>query len=58
MAVVNEEMSMVKYLLDHGADVHQRCIGKFFCADDQKEMRDDCLDHEWYEMNVETNYQG
>ena len=39
MAVVNEDPSMVKFLLDHGAEVHERAVGNFFCADDQKEGR-------------------
>jgi hypothetical protein len=58
MAVVNEDPSMVKFLLNNGADVNARCIGKFFCADDQKETREDVLEHEWYRMKPETNYQG
>lgn len=58
MAVVNEDPSMVKFLLNYGADVNARCIGNFFCADDQKESRTDVLEHEWYCMKVDTNYQG
>ena len=58
MAVVNEDPVMVKFLLDNGADVNARAIGKFFCADDQKETRGEVLDHEWYLMKTQTNYQG
>ena len=58
MAVVNEDPLMVKFLLDNGADVNARAIGKFFCADDQKETREEVLDHEWYLMKDQTNYQG
>lgn len=36
MAIVNEDTKMVKYLLDCGANVHQRCMGRFFLPDDQK----------------------
>ncbi|CAG2176264.1 unnamed protein product [Oppiella nova] len=58
MAVVNEDLSMVKYLLNNGADVRARAIGKFFCVDDQKESREGVLEHEWYQMKTETNYMG
>ena len=58
MAVVNEDLSLVKYLLNNGADVKARAIGKFFCADDQKESREEVLEHEWYQMKTETNYMG
>ncbi len=58
MAVVNEDPSMVKFLLNYGSSVNLRCIGKFFCADDQKESRIDALEHEWYLMNQQTNYLG
>ncbi len=39
MAIVNEDPYMVRYLLSLGANIHGRCTGKFFCADDQKEKR-------------------
>lgn len=58
MAVVNEDPVMVKFLLDNGADVNARAVGKFFCADDQKEMREEALQHEWYLLRSPTNYQG
>lgn len=37
MAIVNEDVKIVKLLLDHGANVHERCLGSFFLPDDQKE---------------------
>jgi ankyrin repeat protein len=58
MAVVNEDPSMVKFLLDHGALVHERSIGNFFCADDQKDGRVDNIKHEYFDLPVETNYAG
>ena len=58
MAVVNEDPQMVKFLLDHGAWVHERSIGNFFCADDQKDGRVDVLAHEWYDLPLETDYHG
>ena len=36
MAVVNEDPSMVKFLLDNGIDVNQKCDGNFFTPEDQK----------------------
>lgn len=37
MAIVNEDVSIVKLLLDHGANVHERCLGSFFLPNDQKD---------------------
>lgn len=37
MAIVNENIRVVKLLLDHGADVHERCLGSFFIPGDQSE---------------------
>ncbi|KRY00804.1 Transient receptor potential cation channel subfamily V member 6 [Trichinella pseudospiralis] len=51
-AIVNEDIAM------HGADVHQRCYGAFFCPDDQKESRTDSLEHEWVDIHQNTNYAG
>lgn len=58
MAVVNEDPRMVKFLLDNGADVHERCYGNFFTADDQKQGRVDTLEHEPYKLPLVTNYEG
>ncbi|XP_053598014.1 transient receptor potential cation channel subfamily V member 5 isoform X4 [Microplitis demolitor] len=58
IAIVNEDPAMVKYLLDSGADVHERCFGNFMCPEDQKASRTDSLDHEWVSVAVETNYDG
>ncbi len=49
---------MVKFLLDSGADIHERCIGNFMCSEDQKTSRSDSLDHEWVNLQPETNYEG
>ncbi|XP_015113210.1 transient receptor potential cation channel subfamily V member 5 [Diachasma alloeum] len=58
IAIVNEDPAMVKYLLDSGADVHERCFGNFMCPEDQKASRTDSLDHEWPSVTPETNYDG
>ena len=58
MAIVAENPCLVKYLLVCGADVHQRCTGKFFTVDDQKQKRVDYLENEHPSLPVETNYQG
>ena len=52
MSVVAEDPTMVKYLLNQGIIIEERCYGAFFCPDDQKSSRSDSLDHEivdlWY----------
>ncbi|XP_053381357.1 transient receptor potential cation channel subfamily V member 5-like isoform X2 [Mercenaria mercenaria] len=58
MAIVIEDPCMVKFLLDKGADYHQRCYGNFFTPDDQKDSRTDSMDHEWVDVCQKTNYEG
>ncbi|XP_053981188.1 transient receptor potential cation channel subfamily V member 5 [Hylaeus volcanicus] len=58
IAIVNEDPSLVKFLLDSGADVHERCVGNFMCPEDQKASRADSVDHEWVCVAPETNYDG
>ncbi|KAF2362077.1 Ankyrin repeat [Trinorchestia longiramus] len=58
IAIVNEDPAMVKVLLDYGANYHERCIGNFFCAEDQKIYKQDNYLHEWYDLPVKTNYHG
>lgn len=58
MAIVNEDPAMVKFLLDNEADYHQRCCGNFFTPNDQKLSRKDNVDHEWFDVNKKTNYEG
>ncbi|XP_012062700.1 PREDICTED: transient receptor potential cation channel subfamily V member 5 [Atta cephalotes] len=62
IAIVNEDPSMVKFLLDSGADdpriIHERCFGNFMCPEDQKASRFDNMDHEWVCVSSETNYNG
>uniref|UniRef100_A0A915CLI6 Ion transport domain-containing protein n=1 Tax=Parascaris univalens TaxID=6257 RepID=A0A915CLI6_PARUN len=57
-AIVNEDIEMVYFLLRYKADVHQRCYGSFFCADDQKASRTDSLEHEWVDLVQNTRYTG
>ncbi|KPJ13765.1 Transient receptor potential cation channel subfamily V member 5 [Papilio machaon] len=58
MTIVNEDLTMVKFLLDAGADYHERCYGNFMCPEDQKASRSDSLDHEWVNVQPNTNYDG
>lgn len=58
MAIVNEDFPMVKYLLDCGVDVNQRCTGAFMSPEDQKSSRTDNLKQEWVDRNLNTNYEG
>jgi len=36
MAIVNEDSSMVKFLLNNGVNVNERCFGNFMSPEDQK----------------------
>lgn len=58
MAIVNENPSMVRFLLLNGADVHQRCCGKFFVPEDQKSSMDNSLKQINPVLSVGTNYVG
>lgn len=58
IAIVNEDPAMVKFLLDSGADVHERCFGSFMCPEDQKASRFDSMEHEWVCVTPETDYSG
>ncbi|XP_047499244.1 transient receptor potential cation channel subfamily V member 5-like [Penaeus chinensis] len=58
IAIVNEDPAMVKFLLDNGANYHERCLGNFMCPEDQKYSRADSLDHEWVDLCLPTNYDG
>ena len=58
IAIVNEDAKMVKFLLEHNANFHERCMGNFMCAEDQKPSRNDSLLHEWIDLQLHTNYEG
>lgn len=58
IAIVNEDPAMVKYLLDAGGDVTERCCGNFMCPEDQKSSRYDTLDNEMVNVTPLTNYEG
>ncbi|XP_068237254.1 transient receptor potential cation channel subfamily V member 5 [Palaemon carinicauda] len=58
ISIVNEDPAMVKFLLDQGANYHERCLGNFMCPEDQKTSRQDNLDHEWVDLCLATNYDG
>ncbi|KAG7169642.1 Transient receptor potential cation channel subfamily V member 5-like [Homarus americanus] len=58
ISIVNEDPAMVKFLLDQGANYHERCLGNFMCPEDQKTSRADSLDHEWVDLCLQTNFEG
>jgi ankyrin repeat protein len=58
ISIVNEDPSMVKFMLDNGANVKERCTGAFMSPEDQKPSRSDSLDQEHAISDVNTNYQG
>lgn len=58
IAIVNEDPSMVKFLLAANVNIQERCFGNFMCPEDQKSSRTDSLDHEWVNVCPMTNYDG
>ena len=56
MAIVNEDPEMVKYLIEKGADIHQRACGNFFLPEDQGERKKSKYNQEQFELPLETNY--
>ncbi|XP_055619148.1 transient receptor potential cation channel subfamily V member 5 [Toxorhynchites rutilus septentrionalis] len=58
LAIVNEDPAMVKYLLDSGSDVDERCCGTFMCPEDQKATRFDTIETEIVGVLPMTNYDG
>ena len=36
IAIINQDLQMVNFLIKNGADLYQRCIGNFFVPNDQK----------------------
>ncbi|XP_055376227.1 transient receptor potential cation channel subfamily V member 5 [Condylostylus longicornis] len=58
IAIVNEDPAMVKFLLDAGADVNQRCCGAFMSPEDQKPSRYDSPEHEHVGVTPISNYEG
>ncbi|XP_072935457.1 transient receptor potential cation channel subfamily V member 5-like isoform X2 [Epargyreus clarus] len=58
LTIVNEDPTMAKFLLDAGADYHERCYGNFMCPEDQKASRSDSQDYEWVNVQPDTDYNG
>uniref|UniRef100_T1GA49 Uncharacterized protein n=1 Tax=Megaselia scalaris TaxID=36166 RepID=T1GA49_MEGSC len=58
IAIVNEDPAMVKFLLDAGALVMERCCGAFMSAEDQKYSRTDSPEHEYVAVSPLTDYEG
>lgn len=56
MAIVSEDPIMVKFLLCHGADVHERCCGKFFLPEDQKSGMQNSSKRLYPNFPIKTNY--
>ncbi|XP_786430.2 transient receptor potential cation channel subfamily V member 5 [Strongylocentrotus purpuratus] len=57
-AIVNEDFTMVKFLVENGANIDERACGTFFLPDDQKNTRKDTYDHEVIVVDNKTNYHG
>lgn len=58
IAIVNEDPAMVKFLLDAGSEIHERCCGTFMSPEDQKGTRYDIIEQEPVCVNPITNYEG
>jgi len=58
LAIVNEDPQTVKFFLDNGANVNERCTGAFMSPEDQKVSRMDSLDQEHVICDTKTNYKG
>lgn len=58
IAIVNEDPAMVKFLLDAGSNIHERCCGTFMSPEDQKGTRYDIIEQEPVCVNPFTNYEG
>lgn len=58
MAIVNENQEMVHFLCKHGADIHERAYGAFFCPEDQRQSRKDSTSQEGIILSNETNYES
>ncbi|CRK93055.1 CLUMA_CG006509, isoform A [Clunio marinus] len=58
IAIVNEDPAMVKFLLDSGSNIHERCCGTFMSPEDQKGTRYDIIEQEPVCVNPITNYEG
>lgn len=58
IAIVNEDPAMVKYLLNVGADLNERCFGAFMGPEDQKASRSDSQEHEYVDVTPLTTYDG
>ena len=57
MAIANENQAMVHFLCKHGADIHERAYGAFFCPEDQRKSRRDHPVQEGIVLSDETNYE-
>ena len=57
MAIVNGNQEMVHYLCKHGADIHERAYGAFFCPEDQRKSRKDISTQEEIVLSDVTNYE-
>lgn len=58
MAIVNEDPSMVKFLLDNGVNCMEACSGNFFTPEDQKSSRKDLIHQEKIYIAEKTDYVG
>lgn len=58
MAIVNENQAMVHFLCKHGANIHERAYGAFFCPEDQRKSRKDHPVQEGIVLTDVTNYES
>lgn len=57
MAIINEDLYMIRKLMSSGADLNQRASGRFFIPDDQKNHRLNLDKNELPTLRVKTNYE-
>ena len=57
LAVVGEDLELMRMLLNNNADIHQRCIGRIFLPDDQQSSYS-CAKIEYPRLAASTNYKG
>lgn len=58
MAIVNENQEMLHFLCKHGANIHERAYGAFFCPEDQRKSRKDHPVQEVIVLTDVTNYES
>lgn len=57
MGIVNENVRIVKLLLDYGANVHERCLGSFFLPSDQIDTANVSISRVFDKVKITTTNQ-